>query len=284
MSERFRIRDSSDRVEDLSEGFKKYMERREKERFAKEVLESVREKLDAQESEIRTENLSRIKIESPSETVAYLVGALRDGSVFYDKASRNYFTMYYQKYREWLEDSIGPRLKKEFNRPFRIEEYTPGHYRLKLSSKEMYTMWKERFSFPEDGKGQGSWTVPEEIKESNTHVKACYIRGVFDTEGDVSPVSSKTPYVGISQKNEPFLQELTDMLSEMDIHAGKIHIIDEKSGTQRFAISERTSLERFITIIGSEHPVKSKDLYRIRSLLNQEFSLGLRKLVGLFTG
>lgn len=270
MSERFRIRDSSDRVEDLNEGFKKYVERRKLERMVHEVLEEVKEEHEARLSEIRNVNLSRIKIESPNETVAYLVGALRDGSVFYDKASRNYFTMYYQKHREWLEDSIGPRLEKEFDKPFKIEEYTPGHYRLKLSSKDMYTMWKERFSFPEDGEGQGTWTVPKEIKESNTHVQACYIRGVFDTEGDVSPVSSKTPYVGISQKNETFLNELKDMLSDMDIHAGKIHIIDEKSGTQRFAISDRQSLQRFITIIGTEHPVKAKDLYRIRSLLDQD--------------
>ena len=74
------------------------------------------------------------------------------------------------------------------------------------------------------------------------------------------------------------------MLTEMDIHAGKIHVIDAKSDTLRFAISDRQSLQRFIMIIGSEHPVKAKDLYRVRSLLNQEFSLGLRKLAGLFTG
>jgi intein-encoded DNA endonuclease-like protein len=269
MSERFRIRDSDDKAEDIHKGFKKYMKRRELDRMVSEFIEEERKEFEALISEIRIENLSKIKIESSKESIGYLVGALRDGSVYYDKASRNYFTMYYQKHREWLEDSIGPRLEKEFDKSGRIEEYTPGHYRLKLSSKELYSMWKEQFHFPEDGLGQGSWNVPEEIKESNTHVKACFIRGVFDCEGDVSPESSKTPYVGISQKNETFLGEIKDMLSEMDIQAGKIHIIDAKSDTQRIAISEKYSLKRFITIIGSEHPVKAKDLYRIRSLLEQ---------------
>lgn len=262
MGERFHIRDSDteERAEELTAKVRAAMKRRE-------IIRMVKE--DARLDEIRLENLSKIEMQSPSEHVGYLVGALRDGSVFYDKGSRNYFTIFYQKHREWLETSIGTRLKMLFNRHFRIEEYTPGHYRLKLSSKKIYTMWKEQFSFPEDGQGQGSWNVPEEIKRDTIHVKACYIRGVFDTEGDVSPTSSKTPYVGISQKNEVFLTELKDILCEMDIHAGKIHIIDAKSDTLRFAISDRLSLQRFIMLIGSEHPVKARDLYRIRSLLDQ---------------
>ena len=29
-----------------------------------------------------------------------------------------------------------------------------------------------------------------------------FIRGIFDAEGDISPESSKSPYIGISQKVE----------------------------------------------------------------------------------
>jgi hypothetical protein len=231
--------------------------------------------------EAREEVRSRIKIESNDESLGYLLGAMRDGSVYYDKASRNYFTMYYQKHREWLEDSISPRMEKLFEKKGKIEEYTPGHFRLKVSSKDLYEMWKQDYGFPKDGEGQGSWNIPSDIKSANSHVKASYIRGVFDTEGDVSPRSSKTAYVGISQKNRTFLEETRRFLSDLDIHPGKTHVIDEKSGTLRMAISDKKSLLRFIKIIDSEHPVKRRDLQRIRSLLDQEFPPGLRKSEGV---
>ncbi len=259
----------------------------ELERITKEVLREVEEerlrnrrweralsKLKESESkeseELSEEVRERVEIESDDESLGYLLGAMRDGSVFYDKGSRNYFTMYYQKHREWLEDSISPRMEKLFGKEGRIEEYTPGHYRLKVSSKELYEMWKQDYNFPPDGEGQGSWNVPEEVKSANTHVKASYIRGVFDTEGDVSPVSSKSCYVGISQKNETFIEEVRGLLEELDIHPGKTHEIDKKSGTLRIAVSERKSLLRFIKIIDSENPDKHENLRRVRSLLDQE--------------
>ncbi len=217
----------------------------------------------------RHEILRGIEAESHDESLAYLLGALRDGSVFYDKASRNYFTMYYQKYREWLETSISPRMERLFEKKGKIEEYTPGHFRLKISSKRLYEMWKHDYGFPEDGLGQGSWNTPSQIKSATSHAKALYIRGVFDTEGDVSPLSSKWCYVGISQKNRTFLHEIRRFLSDLGIHAGKIHVIDTKSGTLRIAVSDSSSLLRFITIIGSEHPDKRHNLRRIQNLLEQ---------------
>lgn len=239
-------------------------------RRMEKALSSLRETELRESEELHHEVRSRIKIESNDESLAYLLGAMRDGSVFYDKASRNYFTMYYQKHREWLENSISPRMEKLFEKEGKIEEYTSGHYRLKVSSKELYEMWKQDYDFPPDGEGQGSWNVPEDIKTANTHAKASYIRGVFDTEGDVSPISSKSCYVGISQKNEVFIEEVRGLLEDLDIHAGKTHVIDAESGTLRIAVSEPRSLLRFITIINSEHPDKHRNLQRVRSLLEQD--------------
>lgn len=145
MTECFRIWESDDQAENPKKFVDDFIRGRETKRIVTEVLTEFEEAEESRENKTRMESISKIKIESPSETVTYLVGALRNGSVFYDKASRNYFTMFYQKYREWLEDSIWRRIKKEFDVHFRIEEYTPRHFRLKLSSKEMYTMWKNRF-------------------------------------------------------------------------------------------------------------------------------------------
>jgi intein-encoded DNA endonuclease-like protein len=273
--ERDETRESKEvKAEEIAETILRRIEeerlREDLERRTERVLSAL-EKSELNESnELSKEVRSRVEIESNDESLGYLLGAMRDGSVFYDKASRNYFTMYYQKHSEWLEDSISPRMEKLFDKEGKIEEYTPGHYRLKVSSKELYEMWKQDYDFPPDGEGQGSWNVPEDIKSANTHVKASYIRGVFDTEGDVSPESSKSCYVGISQKNETFIEEVRGLLEDLDIHAGKTHVIDEKSGTLRLAVSERKSLLRFITIIDSEHPDKHENLRRVRSLLDQE--------------
>lgn len=256
-------------LEKFAEEFRLKMREKQLHEDMDHRLERALSKLD-ETSEVSKDTKERLKIESDDESLAYLLGAMRDGSVYYDKASRNYFTMYYQKHREWLEDSISPRMEKLFDKEGKIEEYTPGHYRLKVSSKELYEMWKQDYDFPEDGKGQGSWNIPEDIKTASTHAKASYIRGVFDTEGDVSPVSSKSCYVGISQKNETFIEEVRGLLEDLDIHPGKTHIIDQKSGTLRIAVSEPKSLLRFIAIIDSEHPDKHTNLRRVRSLMEQE--------------
>lgn len=239
-------------------------------RKVEKALSTLKETELNEPEELSNEVRSRVKIESNDESLAYLLGAMRDGSVYYDKASRNYFTMYYQKHREWLEDSISPRMEKLFDKEGKIEEYKSGHFRLKVSSKELYEMWKQDYDFPPDGEGQGSWNIPEDIKTASTHAKASYIRGVFDTEGDVSPISSKSCYVGISQKNETFIEEVRGLLEDLDIHPGKTHIIDAKSGTLRIAVSEPKSLLRFIMIIDSEHPDKHTNLRRVRSLMEQD--------------
>jgi intein-encoded DNA endonuclease-like protein len=273
MRERFTPRERDEPREftkSEAEEFVKEFNREYNERRMERALSTLKETELKESEELSNEVRSRIKIESNDESLAYLLGAMRDGSVYYDKASRNYFTMYYQKHREWLEDSISPRMEKLFDKEGKIEEYTSGHYRLKVSSKELYEMWKQDYDFPPDGEGQGSWNVPKDIKTATTHEKASYIRGVFDTEGDVSPVSSKSCYVGISQKNETFIEEVRGLLEDLDIHPGKTHVIDEKSGTLRIAVSEPRSLLRFITIIDSEHPDKHTNLRRVRSLLEQD--------------
>jgi intein-encoded DNA endonuclease-like protein len=175
--------------------------------------------------------------------------------------------MFYQKHQVWLEESIGTRISKLFDKKYRIEEYKEGHFRLKISSMELYKLWKNDYGFPKDGVGQGSWLVPSQIRNANSQAQICYIRGVFDADGDVSPTSSKTCYVGISQKNVAFLEDIRSILIGLNIHPGKTHVIDKKSNTHRIAISEKKSLLRFIMIVGSEHPIKSSTLQKVRNLL-----------------
>lgn len=82
---------------------------------------------------------------------AYLLGALRDGSVYHDHASRNYVTVFYQKHRTWLEKSIAKRLIKLFGVNCQIGKYKPGHWRARVYSKKLYTLWQTEFEYPQEG-------------------------------------------------------------------------------------------------------------------------------------
>jgi intein-encoded DNA endonuclease-like protein len=202
--------------------------------------------------------------------LAYLLGALRDGSVYYERASRNYVTVFYQKHKTWLEQSIATRLIRLFGVNCKVDEYKPGHWRARVYSKKLYTIWQTRFGYPIEGLTQLNWNTPKQIMNADLIVKSAYIRGFFDAEGDVSPTTSSSPYIGISQKNRQVLEELKQILEELDISTGGIHTIDSTSNTLRFVVASKEAISKFITIINSEHPEKKNSLNRIRTYTGQQ--------------
>ena len=199
----------------------------------------------------------------PDSDLAYLIGALRDGSIYYYKKNRSYYVLYYQKYKSWLEQSIGRRIKALFNVNYRIDEYKKGHFRLRLSNKKLYHLFRNDYEFPVEEKTQINWTIPKKIWNASNEVKISYVRGFFDTEGDVSPNSSNTKYIGISQKNIKVLKEIKSILTELGIYTSKEHIIDRKSKTYRISIIGKKNIKKFYSIVGSEHPIKKKNIQLI---------------------
>ena len=99
--------------------------------------------------------------------LAYLVGALRDGSVYYYKRNRSYYTLFYQKEKSWLINSIGKRISHLFNVHYTIDEYKKEHYRLRISNKCIYELFRFEFCFPEEGEGQQHRLIPDKIKKGN---------------------------------------------------------------------------------------------------------------------
>lgn len=197
--------------------------------------------------------------------LAYLVGALRDGSVYYYARNRSYYTIFYQKSRLWLEHSIGSRIQTLFGLKYCIDEYKPSQFRLRVSSKRLYLLWRDLFSFPPEGLTQFYWSIPSPIMRGSSPVKAFYLRAFFDTEGDVSPLSSSTCYVGFSQKNVFVLEQLRQLLISLGISPSAPYLADSKSDTYRIVISTKSNIFRFINLIGSEHPYKSSALSRLIS-------------------
>ena len=185
------------------------------------------------------------------ESLAYLIGALRDGSIFYDRASRNYKLIWYQKEPAWLENSIAPRVEAVFEKKPKIEEYKTGQFRLLLSSKQAHdTIIKESdFVSPQE-----RWGTPKKIRVANDKIVASYIAGFFDAEGDVDV---KNYVAGFSQKNCESLIFIRKWLKKNGVTAGAIFDADKKSGTLRFFITSKNNFRKFRKLVPFEHPNKT---------------------------
>lgn len=191
--------------------------------------------------------------------MAYLIGALRDGSLVYDK-SRNYKTIWYENNNDWLMNSIVNRVQKVFKKKPRLDQYKKGHFRVVLSSKNIFYTIKNYFGFIAP---QEKWCTPEPIKKSNDEIIASYIAGFFDAEGDMNP---KKYMMGFSQKNQESLSFIKMWLNEKNIKTSKIFIADKKSNTKRFYITKKSNFEKFYRVVKFEHPNK---IMRVRLLLQQ---------------
>jgi intein-encoded DNA endonuclease-like protein len=200
-----------------------------------------------------------------NEDLFYLIGALRDGSVHYDHASRNYYTVWYSSNIRYLKVSILPRVLKVFNKNVDIYEYKKGHFRVRVAGKAIHDFIKEYFEFPKDGVGQINWGVPDALQNTNLNSKCAYIRGMFDAEGDVSPSNR---YIEVSQQNTEILKWIKSVLSSLDIQSGNVIIADRKSLTYKIVVASKRGLANFKISIGFEYPEKNKLLDSLIKNLN----------------
>ncbi|MFH0974019.1 MAG: hypothetical protein V1817_04510 [Candidatus Micrarchaeota archaeon] len=182
--------------------------------------------------------------------LAYLVGALRDGTVHYDKASRNYCVIWYEDNPRWLLNSIATRVHAEFGKNPRLQEYKPTHYRVIMYSKAAFNLFKNDFGFVCP---QTEWGTPNAIRNAEDDAVAKYVAGFFDAEGDVST----TNYVaGFSQKNLESLSFIRTWLIGRDVSCSKIFCADKKSGTNRFYFTHKKNFQKFRRLVPFEHPDK----------------------------
>ena len=154
--------------------------------------------------------------------LAYLVGTLRDGSVFYDKAGRNYRSMWYEDNPKWLQSSVAALVVRVFDKAPRLEEYKTGHYRSVLYSKKAYDVFTGDFGFVSP---QIKWGTPKPVREGSKEYVASYIAGFFDAEGDVSVGNY---VVGISQKNYESLEFIRDWLIHRRSNAAGYSLLTKK--------------------------------------------------------
>ena len=194
-----------------------------------------------------------------TEDLFYLAGALRDGSVHYDKASRNYTVVWYSKDQNYLTKRIVKKLAR-LGKVATVYEYKKGQYRVKIGSRELYDAIKTTFQFPDEGIGQVEWGASQKLRNTRKELKYAYMRGMFDAEGDVSV---RNRYLEVSQKNTEILEWIKEELQKSDIHSGGIVLADRASSTYKIVVSKKHSVRLFKKKVGFEMERKRRMLARL---------------------
>ncbi|MCD6093396.1 MAG: LAGLIDADG family homing endonuclease [Candidatus Omnitrophica bacterium] len=184
-----------------------------------------------------SETTRRTSIEKPMNVIAaYLQGALGDAT--YSKIHKTHRIS--QSNEAWLK-----RLKRMFKQL--------GH------KSWIYKEGKKRniYVLETTAKFLSLQFNPETLKSDLA--KAAYIRGYFDAEGGLPRSCQARFYIQFSQKNLRSLQRVKNLLEAMNIQCGKIHNPSWKIDSEYWRFFVRAqSYERFIKVIGSLHPRKSK--------------------------
>ena len=136
--------------------------------------------------------------------------------------------------------------------------YKRGHYRVRISSKNLYEKIVHEFGHPLGSKGRRlPWPTPKPIKEATFDLRLEYIKGFVDAEGSIIK-SSKGIQIDISQAIREPLEFIERTLRSAGISASGIYLGSD--GIWRLRISSRKSLSKFAEIVGFRHPCKSRKL------------------------
>lgn len=182
----------------------------------------------------------------------YLVGALRDGSVY--KYNRNYYVIWYSSSKVYLQEVICEKLKKLGYSVCRPYQYKRNHYRVRISSKKLFTVIVEEFEHPvATGGKRVCWNTPRIVVDSDITLQNEYIKGFVDAEGSIIE-STKGTQIDISQKYIEPLKFISKTLSKQGIKTTGIY--KGKDSVWRLRIASYNSIQLFIKIIGFRHPHK----------------------------
>ncbi|MBL7160104.1 MAG: hypothetical protein ISS95_00915 [Candidatus Aenigmarchaeota archaeon] len=166
---------------------------------------------------------SRIKIPKlMSKDLAYLLGALRDGSLI-NSSGKFWVRIYDDKESGWIEN-IKPRIEKLFDKRIHLREHKRFNSKyLDISSKPLCSFLNILVdkNLHKD--------VPEIIKGSDIEIQKAYISGFFDAEGYVPypTVKNKRYRITFNQKNQKPLIFIKQFLDTLNIKCPKIsrHIL-----------------------------------------------------------
>ncbi len=207
---------------------------------------------------------SPVKIPSKmEEKLAYLVGALRDGTVSED--CKEYTVAFYSIDKTYLK-KIRMMIDCVFNLKPKIRRFGDC-LGLRIRSKVIYLFF--RIVFEAESK-QIYWNTPKIIKKSKNRFKRAYISGFFDAEGSVprferlKKIKKKNLYARFVQKNKESLEFIKEELEKNEINCGKVYWSDNKYNLK----ISNSSIKSFSEFIESQYPKKAKRLYKLAKIFS----------------
>jgi len=112
--------------------------------------------------------------------LSYLLGAIRDGGIHYDRKNNAYKIHFEQRDKNYLEEEIQPRLERLFDLDTKITPRSDGVHQIQFASKPLYLLLSKCFGMREIHQ---FWKTPILIEEAPFQIKKEYIKGFFDAEG-----------------------------------------------------------------------------------------------------
>jgi hypothetical protein len=192
-------------------------------------------------SSASTSNLVKLPKQFSKE-LAYLIGAIHDGTVFANATKNQYVVQFWQiNNSRWLE-TVADKLEKVFScRPKRYEEY------VQLANKAAYEFFAKVIGVKQR---QGEWDSFLKVVPRNLQLYA--IAGLFDAEGWVG--AKQDLRIKISQGNLAKLIETKKVLRLHNIGSGEV--ISENGGYALWLCGE--NCKDFAAGVGkfSEHLIK----------------------------
>ena len=196
------------------------------------------------------------------DRLAYLIGALADGSIYHNKKHYVYRVTYYQKSLKYLKESIEPLVSKIFDKTGSIyHDKRKDVYFYEIASKEVYHCMLEA---SEDFKSKETRRVPEWIRGGSHTVRTAFIRGFFDTDGSYCVNYDKYDYrVRFGQIDKQVILDVREILQGLRFK------VSELLGPYQYKKDARPYYEiqlhgkhqflRFSKIIKPRHPEKQLD-------------------------
>lgn len=153
---------------------------------------------------------------------------IREGSYSTIKACSEWFN-------EIFDLNLTPKRKK-------------NHFLLYISNKIILRYFNKLLDLPL-GKKTEKIEVPPLIKKSKTEIKKAFLQGVFMFDGSVN---YRNGYVELMLKSKDFIEEVSEMLSEMNLQPDLVKLNPDKLGRYRLRIRKNEKLEKALILFERE--------------------------------
>lgn len=199
-----------------------------------------------------------------NEDLSYILGVIAgDGYIDYNDKRQTYFIGlsatdkgFVDKFRKNLFEFFKIKPTNEF-RKSKVKNWN-DQYIARLCSKEACDFINSIGDFK-----KANWAVPEMIKNSDEKVQCSFLRGFFDSEGEIDKKSGR---IGATSMNLVGLNEIGDLLMDLGIRYTIIKKKDLRPNTNQkyvLRIHDKNSISLFYSLIGFTIQRKQNILKRI---------------------